>query len=296
MSAKKTDREKLNEQLLELVEKNGFLPWQKPWICGYDVDSFSANVTKKKGQKAKVEKNKKYSGANAMILPMFGYTQNIWVGIGAIKKNGIRINKGEKCSYVYFFKIWETEDEKTGEIKKIPILKSFPVFNVEQLDENTFEYEKIVVEKVQIKEFNKIENAEKIIDGYVDRPQIREANKAFYAPVSDVVGMPKKELFSTEQEYYHTLFHELAHSTGSEKRLDRGFDKNVVFGDSDYSKEELVAEISAYHLSNKAGFRDVIEGNSAAYLKSWLKQLKNNKNWFYWATKKAQECIEYITK
>jgi antirestriction protein ArdC len=49
--------------------------------------------------------------------------------------------------------------------------------------------------------------------------------------------------FDSEEEYYVTLFHEFIHSTGLEKRLNRkGIKDKMVFGDEDYSNEELTAE------------------------------------------------------
>jgi hypothetical protein len=41
------------------------------------------------------------------------------------------------------------------------------------------------------------------------------------APTQDFVGMPNRAPFRDEAGYYTTLFHELVHSTGNEKRLNR---------------------------------------------------------------------------
>ena len=58
--------------------------------------------------------------------------------------------------------------------------------------------------------------------------------------------MPARGLFHSSEEYYSTLFHELAHSTSHSKRLHRdNFDNPISFGSESYSKEELIAEMTA---------------------------------------------------
>lgn len=56
--------------------------------------------------------------------------------------------------------------------------------------------------------------------------------------------MPTTNDFETMTEYYTTLFHELTHATGLEKRLNRkGITDKAIFGNDEYSFEELVAEM-----------------------------------------------------
>ena len=69
--------------------------------------------------------------------------------------------------------------------------------------------------------------------------------------------------------------HEMAHSTGHPSRLDR-LPKNVALGDKEYAQEELVAELSAAVICHSMGFSRHIEDNSAKYLNSWIKHLKEN--------------------
>ena len=82
----------------------------------------------------------------------------------------------------------------------------------------------------------------------------------------------KEGIFADGQEFYATLLHEMAHSTGPEGRLNR--DLNGSFGDKKYAKEELVAELSAALISSTMGFDKRINDNNAKYVSSWLKVLK----------------------
>jgi antirestriction protein ArdC len=101
-------------------------------------------------------------------------------------------------------------------------------------------------------------------------------------------------LFDSSEEYYSVLFHELGHSTGHDSRLSR---KGIVefdrYGSDQYSKEELIAEFTASMLLDSCGIEGTIE-NSAAYIKSWVKALKDNPEILVEASRSAQKAFDYI--
>lgn len=133
--------------------------------------------------------------------------------------------------------------------------------------------------------------------GYVGRPEIINENldSAFYSPSRDIINMPHKEQFQNSEEYYSTLFHEMVHSTGHLKRLGRftGEAIKATFGSEIYSKEELVAELGSAMLCGIAGINNTIE-NSASYLQSWLKVLKNDNKLIVQAAGLAQKACDHI--
>jgi antirestriction protein ArdC len=102
--------------------------------------------------------------------------------------------------------------------------------------------------------------------------------------------------FRQVEEYYATTFHELTHSTGHASRLKRnGITSSTAhFGSEEYSQEELVAEIGASMLTGLAGFVDVTFDNSAAYIQSWLRKLKDDKTLIVKAASQAQKAVDYI--
>ena len=107
--------------------------------------------------------------------------------------------------------------------------------------------------------------------------------------------MPPDNQFKQREEYYCTLFHELIHATGHESRLDRASLKQFTrFGDDDYSQEELVAELGAAMLCGAAGLAPLTIKNSAAYIQSWLKVLKNDKTFVIRASGLAQKACDFI--
>ena len=103
-----------------------------------------------------------------------------------------------------------------------------------------------------------------------------------------------REQFAETAEYYSTAFHEMTHSTGHAKRLDR-LEKTAFFGSDAYSKEELIAEIGAAALVNRCGLETAKSfRNSAAYIQSWHQALKNDTRFIVSAAGKAEKAMALI--
>jgi antirestriction protein ArdC len=119
--------------------------------------------------------------------------------------------------------------------------------------------------------------------------------QAFYSPHEDCVGMPERERFDGEASYFATLFHELIHATGSEKRLNRAsLTERNGFGSNPYCKEELIAELGSAFLCGYADIVDRTLDNSAAYLEGWLKQFQNDRTLIVYAAAQAQKAADFI--
>lgn len=200
--------------------------------------------------------------------------------------------RGSKASTVVFWNIGKVEKLVDGvlRVEKTFFLKHWSVFNTEQtvgLDVPS------VVERVH----SPIEEAEAIVKGYSGCPSIRwTGDRAFYHPMTDSVTMPSMASFNSAEEGYGTLFHELAHSTGHKTRLDReGISNFHRFGDENYSKEELVAEVTSCFLRAACGIEKApVLANSAAYLRSWIKALKGDSRLIVHAAAQAQKAADYI--
>ena len=67
------------------------------------------------------------------------------------------------------------------------------------------------------------------------------------------------------------------------------------FGSTNYSKEELVAEMGAAFLCGICGIDNTTVQNSAAYLAGWLRRLKNDKTLLVSAAAQAQRATDYLT-
>lgn len=142
-----------------------------------------------------------------------------------------------------------------------------------------------------------IVEADEVLAKYPKPPRVSESkdNKCYYMPAFDEICMVHKSGFKTINDYYSTLYHEHAHSTGHSSRLDRQGIRMGHFGNETYSYEELVAEITAALLCAEAGIsNEVLEENQAAYLQNWLKRLKGDKTWLMKALGEAKVAVKYI--
>lgn len=255
--------------------EQGVIPWKKPWIASGAAISHSTG--------------KPYSLLNQILLARPGE----YATFKQIQQEGGRVKKGAKSSMVVFWKWLEQEDEETKEIKKIPFLRYYNVFHIDQCEGIKAKHSKPLPNVAQPDEA-----AEAIARDYLIRSGVRliheEGNRAFYRPSTDSITLPLLAQFKDTAEYYSTLFHEMTHSTGHSSRLDR-LTKVAAFGSEDYSKEELVAEIGAAALVNHAGLETSSSlTNSAAYIQSWLKALQDDKRLIVSASGRAEKAVNLI--
>jgi antirestriction protein ArdC len=284
-TAKKKDAayEVITQAILDKLE-SGTVPWRKPW-----VSEAPRNLRSKKA----------YRGINHFLLSLSEYSNPYWLTYKQAKEFGGQVRKGEKSTPVVFWKWFEnaTEDEETGEvtISRRPMLRYYRIFNLEQID--GIKEDKIPAWGVEAEhDFQPVEAAEGIIGAMPQCPIIKtEGQRACYNVRSDVVSMPDTKLFKGDEAYYGTLFHELGHATGAEARLNRfNADDTVNFGSADYSKEELIAEMTAAFLCDACGIVQATLDNSAAYIQGWLKKLKNEPRMVVYAAAQAQKAADFI--
>ena len=261
--------------------EQGIIPWHKPWT-GVQSGAISGAT------------GKPYSLLNQMLLGKPGE----WYTFPQIQKLGGKVRKGEKSSMVVFWKQMPIKevDPATGEKveRMIPMLKYFNVFHIDQTEGITAK----VIDPEAIDPATD-DAADAIIADYLQRSGVqlehRQGDEAYYSPSCDRVVLPLREQFRDMTEYYSTAFHELTHSTGHRSRLDR-LSRKAFFGNEEYSREELVAEIGAAALLNHCGIETGNSfKNSAAYIKSWLRVLRNDKKMIVSASGAAAKAFELIT-
>lgn len=274
----------ITQQIMAMLEK-GVVPWRSP-ILGRSKAGYPRNL----------ENGKQYRGVNVFLLAFIAYARGFgssyWLTFRQAREKGGNVRKGEKSAMVVFWKQYEVEDEKTKEKKQVPVLRFYNVFNVEQCEGIPAPD---VVPYVP-SQFEAIEAAEAIVKGYKDGPTIEYGGQqAFYRPATDTVKLPEPTRFSSGEEYYSTLFHEMSHSTGHGSRLDRKMVGNTEpFGSPDYGKEELVAEMGAAFLCGHAGIHPPVIENQAAYISGWLGQLKQDKKLVIHAAAAGQRAADWI--
>jgi antirestriction protein ArdC len=275
----------INSRIMELLE-SGTVPWKKTWR-GNTGSNRPKNIISKK----------EYRGVNIFLLTSMQYSSPYWMTYRQCDSLGGNVKRGMKSSMVIFWKWIDkkgacNEDADTVTVMgKIPMLKYHSVFNLEQTEgiEPPPSIE-------TINTFTPIERAEQIIAAMPLRPDIHHGgNAASYSPMLDYVKLPVPEAFESSEEYFCCCYHELIHSTGHASRVGRkGILEPSYFGSHEYSKEELVAEMGAAFLCGHAGIEQRTIVNSAAYIRGWLKALKNDKTLLIQAASAAQRASDYI--
>ena len=218
----------VTDKIVGMLEA-GVVPWRKPWSSA----GLPRNLVTKKP----------YRGINHFLLSASKYTSPFWLTFKQANELGGSVRRGEQSTLIVFWKIDQKEEsvQESGEEKSQRrfLLRYYRAFNLEQCDLPQGVIDKLP--KVETHEHDPIDEAELIVANMPQRPALETAgSKAFYSSLTDRVTMPARELFTTAEEYYATLLHELSHSTGHQTRLAREtITEAAPFGSATYSKEEL---------------------------------------------------------
>lgn len=310
--------QKVVDRMLETIKAGGELPWCKPWSTGKaSVQILDGYTEITVPVKFWSRSGKPYQGVNILLLSMSGHTGE-FITFNQAKAEGGKVKKGAKgWPVVYWNMIKKATGEKdeNGEeiVKTIPVLKYYTVFSLDDVDglepKHQPEPETVRIPRFHFEPVAGIDPsayndaAEAVIADYLKRAQTlsmdREGStdRAYYSPALDHVVIPNVTQFSDIAEYYSTAFHELGHSTGHSSRLNRfaGDGKIAAWGDESYSREELVAEITAASILTTLGMESGNSfRNSAAYVKGWSEHIKNDPMMFVSAAGKAEKAIALI--
>jgi antirestriction protein ArdC len=273
----------VTDKIVGMLEA-GVVPWRKPWSSA----GLPRNLVTKKP----------YRGINHFLLSASKYASPFWLTFKQSNELGGSVRRGEQSTLIVFWKIDQKEDTpqepEDQENHRRFVLRYYRVFNLEQCDLPQGVIDKLP--KAETHEHDPIDEAELIVANMPQRPALETAgSKAFYNLLTDRVTMPARELFTTAEEYYATLLHELAHSTGHPTRLAREtITEAAPFGSATYSKEELCAEMGSAFLCAEAEISAAVIENQAAYLFGWLSKLREDRKLLVYAAAQAQKAADFI--
>ncbi|MDG1433477.1 MAG: zincin-like metallopeptidase domain-containing protein [Saprospiraceae bacterium] len=278
---KKSVFEIATERMVTLLESSTN-PWRKTWSTSTTLSPM--NYTTKR----------KYSGINFFLLSML--ENPYFMTYKQIIQRGGHVKKGAKTEVVFYWlwtyydtngKITKYENEA---VKKIPSLRYYRVFNAPDIEGIEFKYP----EPPQLKPNEKYNNCEQLIESTGATIDHINMNQPYYNFVKDFINMPTIGSFDNSDFYYSTLFHELGHWTGHQLRLNR--DLQNQYADENYSKEELIAEMTSAFLCAEMGIdNNDLAGNQAAYLRGWIKALKGDSKLIITTASAAQKAFNFIT-
>lgn len=263
--------------------KSGVIPWRKPWRSAPDPVRLPTNFVTKKA----------YQGFNVLNLQLAaqlaGYPASLWGSYNQWRSVGGQVKKGEKATAIILFKpVTKIEKGKDGEndkTKTFPMLKTWSVFNVSQVDGDIAEPYQITTTPTGTK-FENVDRAEFDRAVAATGADIRYGgNKAVYfRPPQDFIQVPHEEQFHDFPAFAGTLLHELTH--WSEWRT--GWTGH-------YAEGELRAEIGACFLATALGVPTSSDlTNHTAYIASWLQALENDSKLIFRASAAASKAADHI--
>lgn len=276
----------ITNQIITAIEQ-GAGDFQLPWSRG-------GNITRP----TNIASKRPYRGVNVVALwaasEASGYTAGVWGTYRQWSEAGAQVRKGEKSSYVVFYKELECARDEDGSDSKTEtrlFARATPVFAAEQV-------EGFIQEPASDRpEIEPIDAAEAFVAA-TGATIAHGGDRAYYRPSTDSIHVPAKTAFigtinsSPQEAYYSTLLHELTHWTAPEHRCNRTLGKR--FGDAAYAMEELVAELGAAFLCADLGITLEPRPDHAQYLASWLKVLKADNRAIFTAASAASKAVEFL--
>jgi antirestriction protein ArdC len=287
-SQKRDHRQEVTDGIVRMLEE-GVAPWQKPW----QTVGMPFNATT----------DKPYRGGNAVHLLATaterGYQDPRWMTYRQAAQNGWQVRKGEKGTRIEFWEIKTKAAPNSEEVEKPRenlkpqparklIHRIYTVFNARQI-EGVAPYQ-----PAARSEFEVVQSAERILQNSGVAIAHDQRDRAFYSRSSDSIHLPPKEAFTDAAGYYGTALHEIAHWSGHPQRLNRAtLTESYRFGDTNYAKEELRAELASVFLAAELGVPHD-PANHAAYVGAWIKTLKEDKNEIFRAAHDASAATDFV--
>src|SRR5213593_2068211 len=280
-------RQEVTDSIIAAIEK-GVAPWQRPWQSG----AFEMPMNPTSG--------KPYRGGNAVHLMVVGmrkgYEDPRWLTYRQAQENEWQVRRGEKGTQIEFWQFpdarssahEESRDDAPDSRRDHVLYRVYTVFNARQIDGIPAHAPRVH------QEWETVKTAETLLRNSGARISHDQADRAFYNPVSDTIHLPPRAAFKSAGAYYGTALHECCHWTGTPQRLNREtLNESYRFGDLNYAKEELRAELASVFLMAERGIPHNPDSH-AAYVGSWLQALREDRHEIFRATRDAHRAADLL--
>jgi antirestriction protein ArdC len=272
-------KQHVTETIIAQIEA-GTPPWRKPWTGDVGGACFPLRHT-----------GEKYQGVNVPMLwataMMQGYRSARWMTFRQALDLGGCVRKGAKSAKSVYYGTYEKEVD--GETETLRVAKWFNVFNADQIEGLPDEYYGLPDPARDLGT-----EADPALDAFFDAIGAEivtsDAPKAYYDPARDQIHMPPIATFHDAAGYYGTLAHEIGHFVLVDHRI--GTQKTGATR-AEYSTGELEAEIFSAFLAVHLGFEPHFD-QTAAYVESWLKCLKEDHTAIFKAAAQAQKAFDHV--
>jgi len=279
-------RQEVTDQIIRALEQ-GTAPWQKPWQAGALELPFNP------------VSGKPYRGGNVVQLMVVasshGYDDPRWLTYRQTRENGWQVRRGEKGTQVEFWQFPGNNSKPDGDSKNEPakserdsfVYRAYTVFNARQIDGMPAHSPRVR------QDWEVVQSGQAILDSSGARILHDQLDRAFYNRRTDTIHLPPKAAFKSAGDYLGTALHETVHWSGTADRLNREtLNESYRFGDPNYAREELRAELASVFLMAERGIPHNPERH-AAYLNSWLEALRD-KHEIFRAARDAHKAADFL--
>ena len=278
-------KDHVTKTIIDQIEA-GTPPWRKPWTG----DTTGIALPRR-------HNGTQYRGINILMLwaaaSMSGYQSSRWMTFRQALELGGCVRKGEKATRSVFYGTYQrdTDNADTGETetRQSRFAKVNYVFNADQIDGLPEDYYHRPAPPRDLGTQSDPELDAFFADTGATIVTTDEP-RAYFHPGKDIIHMPPIATFFEASRYYGVLGHEAVHWACGPKRLDT---QKAHCSKRAYAFDELVAEIGACFLGVQLGAEPDFE-QSAAYLESWLRALKDDKDLIFKAAAEAQKAVDHI--
>ena len=296
--------------------------WTKPWVTPRHMEP--ANYQRR---------SKPYRGMNNFILtllcaikgwetPLFmtfdqftdmGLSLNMMTdedGNVILKDNGMPLfegsfpvvkmlpivyRNGERITLKEYDELDEEEQEKC---RKFFSMRAWPEFNLSQTDFKTKfpeKWEELTrLPEHDYKAGTKDEVLERMIHGGEWRCKILFGGHSSHYSLSEVIiRLPERSHFLGDELFYSAAIHEMTHSTMGELKRDMG---STGFGSDGDASEEFVAELTTACVCSMLGIGRLLDEQHIAYVNSWRKAIKDDKDFIPKVIDHVQRATNYILR
>ncbi len=244
-----------------------------------------------------------------------GYSDNRWLTYNQMKEKGWEFKRDEEGNSlgknagvpIEYFSLYDKETKKPFDRNALDGMTESE--RDDYMDENVIALRKYYCvfngdiidgiperEKYKLDANGKNSRAEGILQYWSDNESkiIYEGDNAFYRRITDEIHLPERNAFESLSEFYSTALHEVAHSTGHVKRMNR--DLGAGINTPEYAIEELRAEFASTFLEQDLGIETSENHlrNNSSYIRSWREQIKDDPNVLFRAIADAERICKFI--
>ena len=278
--------------------KQGTTPWVKPWAVLLPFNG---------------AKHNRYTGINVFNLldsaEAHGFKNPRWMTWKQISNLGGTVQEEQRKKYTYIYyankfdaKVKDAEGKVQTDDKNNPLtvrkgyLKAYHVYNVEQTEGLGAEF---YTQPASRNTEERLEDIESFISAVGVSVNETSGDSAYFSKglgelskKKPKIVLPAFENFNDASEYYATVFHELAHWTGTEEQQKRECYSNYHKDKTQRAEEELVAELTASFLCAYFGIK--AHAQDTSYIASWVKLLEDSEHAIFKASRLAQSAADYL--